>query len=108
MSKCEVVHHIRGRVRLRIPDLKKEGTLEKLNSLFCADKRISSVSTNKSCNSLTLCYDHKDISLLEILDVIEPKEDVIEPKERVIISDTEKQKQLQKKQIHKKIRKKTT
>ncbi|MBF0505685.1 MAG: hypothetical protein HQL09_02515 [Nitrospirae bacterium] len=70
MAKCEVVHHIRGRVRLRVPSLGNEDCLEQLSHLLSNDKRISSASFNKACCSLTLTYKPVDISVKEIIDII--------------------------------------
>lgn len=70
MAMCEVVHHIRGRVRLRVPSLGCEHCLEQLSHLLSNDKRISSASFNKACCSLTLTYKPMDISAKEIIDMI--------------------------------------
>ena len=70
MAKCEVVHHIRGRVRLRVPSIGNERCLEQLNHLLSNDKRICGASFNRACSSITLTYKPMDISVKEICDLI--------------------------------------
>lgn len=67
----EISHSLRGRLRVRIPSLthSKELTLAERDYLSKI-KGVQQVSSNYSCGSITIHYDHRIITEKEILEVI--------------------------------------
>jgi hypothetical protein len=66
-----IVHQLPGRVRIRLPGLQAPAFSQKLTEQLSQDDRITDVWVTPGCSSLTLCYEPLEITVPEIMALVE-------------------------------------